>query len=209
MIRIHKSLASGARIIVNLPDPSRIAVPAVAKAAQALEASYARLNEAERSYRTADAEVAHAKEAMEQAARAAAIEGGAVPRDVRSGVSAARDELEQTAVELKAFEDAFVHAHNTLVITIEAQRDKLRKVALADAERSLMALASARKAVEVAIADSVVTFGLAGMVSDEGNGPTTRERKGSRRLAVLQAALEPLSEGVGLSSNDLDWYKRG
>ena len=58
MIRIHKSLASGARIIVNLPDPSRIAVPAVAKAAQALEASYARLNEAERSYRNADAEVA-------------------------------------------------------------------------------------------------------------------------------------------------------
>ncbi|WP_336696660.1 hypothetical protein [Curtobacterium sp. USHLN213] len=209
MIRIHKSVASGARIIVNLPDASRIAVPAVAKAAQALEASYARLTEAERTYRAADLGVVRATEAMEEAARAAAIEGGFIPRDIREGVAAARDDLEQATVELKAFEDAFVHAHNTLVITMEANRDKLRKAALADAERSLTALASARKAVEVAIADSVVTFGLAGMVSDEGNGPTTRERKGSRRLAVLQAALEPLSEGVGLSSNDLDWYRRG
>lgn len=198
---------------IQLPDPSQIASAPVAKAATEAHRAFGIYTEAERALTAANAAVEKAEVDMQAAADAAAKSGKKVPKDVRAGLKEAREEAEQCLVELRAYDAAYDYAHSLLRASIEANRAELHAAGIKGAERTLIALASARKALENALADEFASFGLLGMltVDDHSDGmtPIYKHVRTSTHVAFAQEALAGISESIGRASVELEQHRRG
>jgi len=212
MIRITHRTDSAA-FSVNLPDPSRIPVAAVANAAKDLIEADAAATNARRGRDAARAAVTEAENAVRVAAARLKIKKKDLPKDIRRPVKEAREAFEDALLLATACSDALEDAHRVLRAELVANRERLESAALKQAEKAVNRQAAARESFRLAEADAEAAYGLLGMFSEADKpgalfSAVFRERMGSKRGMYASQALEVTGEAVGHGVLELDRYRK-
>lgn len=160
----------GASLLLTLPDPSRIPVPAVREAVEKFAKRAAQHREARAAFAAADDAVSRARGEIDAEAADAAEDGGAVPaKKLVKKLRAAQDALDEARIEFDARDTALRKAHTRVVETIRHHAPAWRAETLAKTDATILRMTSARETLRKAGVDldeSLSTLGLLDRLTD-------------------------------------------
>lgn len=155
----------GGSYLINLPDPSRIPVPAVREAVEKLAKHVAKHRDAAAALATSRNAIDRAKEANGAEAAEAALDGGGVPtKKLVKRLRAAEDAHEEAKLEYAARESALIKAYGSLVATIQHHAPAWRAAADTAADAAVLRVTTAREMLRKAGADLEESLGTLGML---------------------------------------------
>ncbi|MBT2494238.1 hypothetical protein J7E45_01335 [Microbacterium sp. ISL-59] len=154
----------GSQMMLTLPDPSRIPIPAVREAVEKFAKRAAQHRDARAALSAADAVVHGIRGEIDEEAADAAEDGGAVPaKKLVKKLRAAQDAYEEAKIEFDARDSALRKAHIQVVDTIRHHAPAWRAEAMSKADASILRVTSAREMLRksgVDLDESLSTLGL-------------------------------------------------
>ncbi|WP_404435235.1 hypothetical protein LG322_08725 [Microbacterium aerolatum] len=161
---------SGGSLMLTLPDPSRIPIPAVREAVEKFAKRAAQHRDARAALSAADSAVHRARGVIDAEAADAAEDGGAVPaKKLVKKLRAAQDALDEARIEFDARDTALRKAHGRVIETIQHHAPAWRAEALAHADAEILRVTTAREMLRKAGGDldeSLSTLGLLDRLTD-------------------------------------------
>lgn len=207
----------GASLMLTLPDPVRIPIPAVREAVERFAKRAAQHREARAALTAADSAVTRARSEIEAEAADAADDGGAVPaKRLVKKLRAAEDALEEARIEFDARDTVLRKAHSRVVDTIRHHAPAWRAETLDRADAEILRVTTAREMLRkagVELDESLSTLGLLDRLTDGLRVQGFAERR-TDSLPVLVPvdrsdmhvgiALENIGSAIGEAMETLD-----
>lgn len=207
----------GASLLLTLPEPSRIPIPAVREAVEKFAKRAAQHREARAALDVADTAVDRARAEIDAEAADAAEDGGAVPaKKLVKKLRAAEDALDEARIEFNARDTALRKAHARVVETIRRHAPAWRAEALGRAEATILRLTSARETLRKAGVDLDETLSTLGLLDRLTEG-VALPGMGARRIDSVPAlvaidnsdmhvtvALDAIGSAIGSAMETLD-----
>ncbi|MBS1897166.1 MAG: hypothetical protein JSS88_07285 [Actinobacteria bacterium] len=207
----------GASLMLTLPEPSRIPIPAVREAVEKFAKRAAQHRDARAVLNAADTAVDRARAEIDTEAADAAEDGGAVPaKKLVKKLRAAQDAYEEAKIEFDARDTALRKAHARVVETIRHHAPAWRAEALGRADATILRVTSARETLRKAGVDldeSLSTLGLLDRLTEGVALPGM----GARRMDSVPAlvaidnsdmhvsiALDSIGSAIGSAMETLD-----
>ncbi|MFC4137135.1 MULTISPECIES: hypothetical protein [unclassified Microbacterium] len=160
----------GASLLLTLPEPTRIPIPAVREAVEKFAKRAAQHREASAALRAADSAVDRARAEIDAEAADAAEDGGTVPaKKLVKKLRAAQDALEEARIEFDARDTALRKAHTRVVETIRHHAPAWRAEVMGLADAAILRVTSARETLRkagVELDESISTLGLLDRLTD-------------------------------------------
>jgi hypothetical protein len=194
----------GASLLLTLPEPSRIPVPAVREAVEKFAKRAAQHREARAALHAADGAVARARAEIDAEAAAAAEDGGAIPaKKLVKKLRAAEDALAEARIEFDARDTALRKAHGRVVEAIRHHAPAWRAEALGRADATILRVTSARETLRKAGVDldeTLSTLGLLDRLTDGVKLPGTNDRRIDSIPALVALDSSDMHVGIALDS---------
>ncbi|GMM94842.1 hypothetical protein [Microbacterium sp. MTN4-26] len=144
----------GASLLLTLPDPARIPVPAVRDAVEKFAKRAAQHRDARAALAAADEAVSRARGEIDAEAADAAEDGGTVPaKKLVKKLRAAQDALDEARIEFDARDTALRKAHARVVEAIRFHAAAWRASALDQADADVLRVTTAREMLRKAGAE--------------------------------------------------------
>lgn len=154
----------GASLMLTLPDPSRIPIPAVRDAVEKFAKRAAQHREARGALSSADGAVHRARGEIDAEAADAAEDGGAVPaKKLVKRLRAAQDTYEEAKIEFDARDAALRKAHTRVVESIRHHAPAWRQETIEKVDAGILRVTTAREMLRksgVDLDESLSTLGL-------------------------------------------------
>lgn len=154
----------GAPLLLTLPDPARIPIPAVREAVEKFAKRAEQHRAASAALRDADGAVHRARTEIDTEAAVAADDGGSVPaKKLVKKLRAAQDALDEARIEFNGRDAALKKAHAHVVNAIRHHAPAWRSEALGLAEAAVLRVTTAREMLRKAGVDldeALSTLGL-------------------------------------------------
>lgn len=151
-------------MLLNLPEPSRIPIPAVREAVERFAKRATQHRDARAELSTAFSAVARIRGEIDVEAADAAEDGGVVPaKKLVKKLRSAQDALDEAKIEFDARDTALRKAHSHVIETIRHHAPAWRADALGRADADVLRITTAREMLRRAGADldeSLSTIGL-------------------------------------------------
>lgn len=164
MIQYNIHSRDGGSLLLTLPEPSRVPIPAVREAVEKVAKRAEQHREARAAFATADTAVQRARGEIDAEAADAAEDGGAVPaKKLVKKLRAAQDALDEARIEFDARDSALRKAYANVVETIRHHAPAWRAVAIERADAEILRVTTAREMLRKAGGDldeSLSTLGL-------------------------------------------------
>jgi hypothetical protein len=155
----------GSSLMLTLPEPSRIPIPAVREAVEKVAKRAAPHREARAALTIADSAVHRARGEIDSEAADAAEDGGAVPaKKLVKKLRAAQDALDEAKIEFDARDTALRKAYANVVETIRHHAPAWRSVALERADADVLRVTTAREMLRKAGADLDESLSVLGLL---------------------------------------------
>lgn len=207
----------GASLLLTLPDPARIPVPAVREAVEKFAKRAAQHREARAALAAADEAVTRARGQIEAEAADAAEDGGVVPaKKLVKKLRAAQDALDEARIEFDARDTALYKAHGRVVETIRHHAPAWRAEALGKADATVLRMTSARETLRkagVELDETLSVLGLLDRLTDGLRAPGMNEARVDSIPALVAVdrsdmhvgiALEEIGSAIGEAMETLD-----
>lgn len=198
----------GLSLLLTLPEPSRIAVPAVREAVEKFAKRAAQHREASAALATADGAVERVRAAIAAEAADAAEDGGSVPaKKLVKKLREAQDALDEARITFEGRDTALRKAHANVRDVIRHHTPAWRAASLDAVDAAVLRVTSAREMLRKAGADLDEALSVLGMLNRIPLDGIPAVIPIDNSAAYVSEALDRIGSAIGSALDSLDREK--